>query len=232
MGIGIQKLCAGSGLVFVALMFGSMFLLTPLVPPPSPAMDAAAIASLYAQNHMGLLIGLSLAMTSTFFFVPWAALISLHMTRMEGVSPVLSLIQAIGAAVVVLVVLIPVMCWVTAAYRVDRAPEIVQVLNDFGWLFLVMTFPVPTVQLLAIGIATLSDKSVDSVFPRWAGYFNLWMGVLFIPGVLVGFFFAGPFAWNGVIGFWIPVVAFVLWFILMTPVLFRAIRQQEGRIAG
>jgi hypothetical protein len=148
---------------------------------------------------------------------------------MEGVSPVLSIIQAISAAVVGLIILIPVMCWVTAAYRVDRAPEIVQALNDFGWLFLVMTFPVPTVQLLSIGIATLSDKSVDSVFPRWAGYFNLWMGILFIPGVLTGYFFAGPFAYNGVIGFWVPVVAFVLWFVLMTPVLFRAIRQQQAR---
>ena len=232
MSIGIQKLCAGSGLLFVVMLFGSMFLFTPLVPPPSPAMDATAIATLYAQNHSGLLIGLALAMTGIGLYVPWSALISLHMTRMEGVSPVLSIIQAIGAAVVVLIVLIPVMCWVTAAYRVDRAPEIVQALNDFGWLFLVMTFPVPTVQLLAIGIATLSDKSVDSVFPRWAGYFNLWMGILFIPGVLVAFFFTGPFTWNGLIGFWVPVVAFIVWFILMTPVLFRAIRQLEARGTG
>lgn len=232
MSIGIQKLCAGSGVMFLVFLFGSLLLLTPLVPPPAPSMDAAAIATLYAQNHMGLLTGLALAMISTFFYVPWAALISLHMSRMEQVSPVLSIIQAIGAAVVVLVVLVPVMCWVTAAYRVDRAPEVVQVLNDFGWLFLVMTFPVPTVQLLSIGIATLSDKSVDSVFPRWAGYFNLWMGILFAPGVLIPFFFSGPFAWNGVIGFWIPVVSFALWFLVMTPVLFRAIRQQAGRGPG
>ena len=232
MSIGIQKLCAASGLLAVVFLFGSMFVFTPLVPPPSPSMDAATIAALYSQNHMGILIGLALGMTATFFFVPWAALISLHMTRMEGVSPILSIIQAISAAVVSLVVLIPVMCWLTAAYRVDRAPELIQLLNDFGWLFLVMTWPVPTVQLLAIGIATLSDKSVDSVFPRWAGYFNLWMGILFIPGVLVGFFFSGPFAYNGLIGFWIPVVAFVIWFFLMTPVLFRAIRQQEARGPG
>lgn len=229
MSIGIQKLCAGSGLVFVTLMFGSMLLFTPLVPPPSPAMDAVTVAALYAQHHTSTLIGLSLAMTATFFYVPWVAIISLHMKRMEGVSPVLSTIQAIGGTVVVSIVTIPVMCWVTAAFRVDRAPEIVQVLNDFGWLFLVMTYPVPTVQLLAIGIATLSDKSVDSVFPRWAGYFNLWMGVLFVPGVLIAFFYKGPFAWNGVIGFWIPIAAFILWFLLMTPVLFRAIRQQEAR---
>lgn len=232
MSIGIQKFCAASGLLFVTMMFGSMLLFTPMVPPPSPAMDAAAIATLYAQNHYGLLIGLSLAMTSTFFYVPWAALISLHMRRMEGVSPLLSTIQAIGGTVTTLIVLIPVMCWVTAAYRVDRMPEVVQVLNDFGWLFFVMTWPVPTVQLLSIGVATLSDKSVDSVFPRWAGYLNLWMGVLFIPGTLICFFFTGPFTWNGVIGFWIPVVAFILWIILMTPVMFRAVRQQEARGTG
>lgn len=232
MSIGIQKLCAASGLLFLLFMLGSMALFTPLVPPPSPAMDAQTIAALYAQNHMSLLVGLALAMIGSGFYVPWAALISLHMTRMEGVSPVLSIIQAIGGTVVVLIVMVPVMCWITAAYRIDRAPEIVQVLNDFGWLFFVMTFPVPTVQLLAIGIATLSDKSVDSVFPRWAGYFNLWMGILFIPGVFIAFFFSGPFAWNGVIGFWVPVVAFVLWFLLMTPVLWRAIGQQAARGSG
>ncbi len=70
MSIGIQKLCAASGLLAVVFLFGSMLVFTPLVPPPSPSMDANAIAALYAQNHMGLLIGLSLGMTATFFYVP------------------------------------------------------------------------------------------------------------------------------------------------------------------
>ena len=78
----------------------------------------------------------------------------------------------------------------------------------------------------AVGFATLADKSAEPVFPRWSGFVNLWLGTLFLPGGLIVFFKTGPFAWDGFIAFWIPFAAFALWFLVMTPVLLRAIRQQ------
>ena len=223
---GLQKLCAWSGIGFVLLFVLGMWVLAGMVPPPSPAADAATVGAFFSDNASGIRLGMLVAMIASGLYLPWTAVLTLQMKRMQGVSPVLPLVQAISGAVVTLILLIPVMLWATAAFRVDRSPELILLLNDFAWLFILMTFPAPTVQVFAVGLSALLDKSVDSVFPRWVGFVNLWLGTLFLPGGLIVFFKTGPFAWDGFIAFWIPFAAFGLWFLVMTPVLLRAIRRQ------
>lgn len=226
MNLWMQKACAWSGIVFVLLLTLGLWVMAGLIPPPPPAADAATVAAFFAAHGGGIRAGMLVAMIASGFYLPWTAVLSMQMKRMQGSSPVLPLLQSISGAVVTLIVLVPVMLWATAAFRVERSTEIVQLLNDFAWLFILMTFPAPVMQLFAVGIATLADKSPDSVFPRWVGFVNLWLGTLFLPGGLIVFFKTGPFAWNGIIAFWIPFAAFGLWFLVMTPVLLRAIRQQ------
>jgi hypothetical protein len=49
--------------------------------------------------------------------------------------------------------------------------------------------------------------------------------VLLLPGFAVGLFKVGPFAWNGVIAFWVPAVVFGIWFNLMIFAMLKAIKQ-------
>ena len=58
----------------------------------------------------------------------------------------------------------------------------------------------------------------------WAGVgLYLWTAFLFIPGGLVTFFKAGPFAWNGLLAFWVAAAVFGSWFIVMSVVVRRAV---------
>jgi len=43
---------------------------------------------------------------------------------------------------------------------------------------------------------------------------------------MIIFFKTGPFAWTGIIGFWIPAAVFGVWYIVMTVYLLRAIRDE------
>ncbi len=38
---------------------------------------------------------------------------------------------------------------------------------------------------------------------------------------------SGPFAWNGLLAFWLPVVTFFGWIVVAATMLFRAIAAQE-----
>lgn len=83
-----------------------------------------------------------------------------------------------------------------------------------------------SVQNFAIAFTILSDDGEPPVFPRWLAYVNLFTAVLFTPGALIPFFKFGPFAWNGLFGFWIPGVFFCTWVVVMFFALRKAIREQ------
>jgi len=41
-------------------------------------------------------------------------------------------------------------------------------------------------------------------------------------------FKTGPFAWNGIIAFWIPLAIFGTWFFVMAWVMLRELKQQDS----
>ena len=166
-------------------------------------------------------------MISCAFTIPWIAVIAVHMKRAEGAMPVLTIIQIVAGTVTVVILTLPFVIWTAAAFRPERAPELVQLMNDFGWLIIVMTFPAFFTQLVSIGIAILIDRNPQPIFPRWVAYFNIWVAVLFIPGALVTYFKTGPFAWNGILAFWVPLMVFFGWYIVMFFVLLKVIREAK-----
>jgi hypothetical protein len=84
-----------------------------------------------------------------------------------------------------------------------------------------MPAPPALLQLAAIGFAILGDTSPKPVFPRWIAYLNFWVAILFQPGALVPLFKHGPFAWDGLLAFWMPLGVLGIWVVVMFVALLR-----------
>jgi hypothetical protein len=74
----------------------------------------------------------------------------------------------------------------------------------------------------------LLDARTVPVYPRWVGYFNIWIALLFIPGAFAFILKTGPFAWNGLLSFWLASGAFFSWLIVMTPLTLKAIDRSDA----
>lgn len=220
----VQIASAACGPAFAVLFTIGWWFIAGFVPPHAPLMSAAEVATAYSENTGGIRFGMLLAMFSASLTIPFAAVIAVQLRRIEGRSSVLAYTELAAGAVAVWILIIPAILWTAAAFRPDRDPQIILLLNDVGWLFLLMTFAPLLVQLVSIGIGVLSDPRESPLFARWVGYFNIWVAILFIPGGMITFFKTGPFAWDGLIAFWIPLGVFVAWFIVMFFVLVKAIR--------
>lgn len=220
-----QLLCAWAGPAFTLLFGVGFWLFADFLPPHRPAQDAAAVAALFHENAAMIRLGTLLVMTGAGLSLAFVAVLSSQIRRIETGTPVLTYVQLLGGCAATMLLLLPTLLWTVAAFRPERAPEITQLVNDTAWLMTVMPFPPACVQLTAIALAILGDRSATPLLPRWAGFLNLWVAVLFLPGGLASFFKTGPFAWNGLFAFWVAAFAFFAWIIVMSALVLRAIRR-------
>ncbi|HKY90724.1 MAG TPA: hypothetical protein VJM11_06760 [Nevskiaceae bacterium] len=223
-----QKLFMWSELLVILLIGGGVFGVAGFFPPHEPARSAAEIAQIYQAEPTRIRAGLMMAVVGVIGVLCFAAVISEQMKRMKGVSPMLErcqfgaggLAQAIFASIVWIL-------WLTASYRPERDPEITQVLNDMGWIIIVGLFTFAFIQNVTIAWAVFADARERPVFPRWVAYLNVWVAASYLLSVFVIFFKTGPFAWNGLLAFYVPFPVFGVWIFAMIAALRTAIRQQE-----
>jgi len=181
-----------------------------LAPPPAPGWSAEELGNFFASNATGLRTGVLCAMFASALLLPFFAVVSAEIKKIEGPWGLLGQIQFGGAIILVTIFQLICLFWLTASYRPEISPEITRMLNDFCWFCWSSFIPTYMLQFFAMAVAGFMDKRTNPLWPRWAAYLNLWVAVTGAGGVMAVFFKAGPFAWNGILGFWIPVVLFVI----------------------
>jgi len=226
-----QKMCTWSGF-FGTMVFFAGLMIAGFFPPPSPSLGMEEVAVTYQQNTMGIRIGMLLIMASGMFIAPMVGAITVQMKRIEGKNSVLAYSQLSSGTMGIAFFILPGLFFLITAYRPDRSIEITYMLNDFCWFVTVMPWPAAFMQNICLGTAILRDKRENTVFPRWVGYFNYWMALLFLPASLLAFFYSGPFAWNGLFPFWVAAFAFGGWYLVIPIMLTKAIDEQAREEAA
>lgn len=193
-----------------------------------PGLTADQVAELYRSNTLGIRIAGLCAVGGAGFYFMFTAGIAAQLRRIEtGSSPVMTYANMTVGTMVGFLFFIPGMFLTIAAFRPERAPEITQALNDVAFLFFLNPY-IALFQDLAVGVAILSDKRKEPILPRWVGFLSLWVVVGFVPAAMCSFFKTGPFAWNGLFVWWIPIGIFVAWCVALSLCLVKAVKRQAA----
>lgn len=217
-----------SGVVYIAFLMVGILPLARFFPSQPPSWDANQINHVYHSNVAGIRVGMVLVLVGSMFYVPWTAMLAKLISAVEGKPGILTYCQIIAGCTNVLLTAYPAGWWLTASFRPDRDPKIVQLLNDIAWLqFLGVIAPFYFV-VISIIYASLADEDPDPIIPRWAGWFNVFFMMDLIPLSIIFFFKSGPFAWNGLLGFYLPFATFWVWFFVMTYTVRRSLRRLDG----
>lgn len=226
-----QIVCAWSGLGLIALVLGGWLIMTGYL-PPIPANDTAQeVADHYRDNPDLIRAGLVIGFCG---WTPWAlltAVMAVQMNRMHPKRPVLAMIQLVTGAAGFVFLLAGTIVLIATAFRPERSPETTQALHDLGWIMIFITVPAFSTQALAIGVATLKRDVARQVWPRWFGYLNIWVAILFVPALFLPFFRTGPFSWQGAAVYWLAFTVFFAWIIAMVVVIRRAAQEEEREAA-
>ena len=221
---GARRAAIWTGVASIVLFGIGWVALMQFLPPLAPSRSAHSIAAHFAAHRDGIRLGAVLMIISAMLWIPWAAAIAAPMRRLEGDHATLAPTQVASAAVGAAVIIVGLLCWVVAAFRPGRSLSEIQMLSDMGFIFTIMPFAIFVVWNAALGLAIFGDDRPDPAYPRWAGYFCMWMAFLYIPGGALAFFHTGPLAWNGLLAFFVPAIAFFIWIIVMTVLALRNLR--------
>lgn len=220
-----QLACVNAFWVFLVLFGFGWFVLAGFAPPPSPADSADQIAQMFRDDTDRIRVGMVISIFSAALLLPWGGAICGQLRRIDGRRSVWLWAWVMAQACLVIEFMYPCAFWGVAAFRPENAFR-VQLLNDLAWLPFLSIVSTVMFQAVALGVLTLGDERASPVFPRWFGYFQLWCAVGVVPGGFIYLFKTGPLAWDGVLAFWVSIVAGFAWMALTTLMTARAIKAE------
>lgn len=217
------RFCAWMGPVLLVVLILGWGLLGYNIPPYAAALDAQAIADHFRQHATSVRVGMTLSMLFGVLYLVWGMAITKVMQAVERDNDVLSRLQIWGAGFTTIVLVLPSSLWLTAAFRPDVDPEILQAFYDAGWIFFDMAFSLTMLQLIAFGVCFLTDHRATPIIPKWVSWFAIWSGFMFLGFVFLPFFKDGPFSRSGMLNFWVEFSIFAWVMLAMSIYTLRAL---------
>ena len=212
------------GIIFVVTFIFGWWTLGGFIPPHSPASGAEEIAKFYQMDNSMILAGLMVMSFGFVGLVPFYGLMSFQMARIEGPRPFFALCAAICAPVNIVIFSFPVFYWLAAAFRPEQSADVIRAFNDIAWIIMVWPVAPFLLQNVLFGTVVLSDKREKPLFPRWVGFFTLAETLMVAPAGLIAFFKVGPFAWDGVLSFWMVAAAYLSWMLVLSYALYNSVK--------
>jgi hypothetical protein len=189
-------------------IFGIVFFgVTRTQPPPQAWWEPPRVVQWFDDNHTGLLAGFGVMFLLGSFSVASTALIAYSIRRM-------SVSRAFAYAYLILYslaavpgLLLTCITLVVGAMRPDRDPKLISLLYDAAFLSFSGTMGIFLIGSVVWAVAILIDK--NRVFPKWFGYLNVCNALTEVVVATCCIVKVGPFAWNGVISFYINMAVFI-----------------------
>ena len=159
-------------------------------PPMSPTMPADQVASFYADHTSWIRFSQATFNLCGILILPFFMVIVVQMKRMKNQSHVFAYCYLTAVVSGATIFALSNIFFLVAAFRPDRSPDLIMLLNDLAWIVLIAPVGMVVSQFVLLALAVYFDDRTDPVFPRWVGHFSLItaaaMQIFLSPAPLVG----------------------------------------------
>jgi len=211
--LAIDRWLAWTGPFFVVTITITWGVMGHNIPPPNMmAMTGEQLVSDYYGKYSSIAPGMVAAGTFGMFYSVWSCLLASLMRDEKGQHSALSFIELAGGLLTGWLFAFCSMTWAACAVLVHQVdPGIIKMIHTITWFIFDCTYMITTTQMCALGLYTVLNKR-QTMFPAWAGWTTIAIGLGFIPLVIMPFVTDGPFVVPGLWNFWIIFGAWLLLF--------------------
>ncbi|WP_170847048.1 hypothetical protein [Mycolicibacterium fluoranthenivorans] len=215
----------------VALFVLAYFLFPPFSPPLSPTLTPDEVAVFFRDHTTGILGVVILCNLIAGSLVPLFAVTAVQISRTGTSSSVFTYAYVICVGAGTTAFILADYCWGVAAFRPDRDPQLISLLNDMAWFFFIAPVGTIVVQNLCFALSIYLDSRPDPIFARWVAHFNVAVSALLIPSAFSILHTSGPLAWDGAVSFTLRLIVFAGYIVVMFLVLLRTVQRQGSEQA-
>jgi hypothetical protein len=213
---------AAAGAIAIALyVVGSLVIGT----PPDFGASGAKVAAYLDEHRTRIQVGAAIHAAWTPLFVWFLGTVaSLARVGRPGARRAGGVAYGCGLVFIALF-LFDVTALTVGALRPENmaaAPELAAALHDVSWLAMGMAAFFVSGVLACFAVLALRDKAI---WPEWLGWLAIIAGLAYALRVGTLFTTEGPFAADGVLGLWVPVIAAAGWIVVGSVVLTLKVRR-------
>lgn len=221
-----QRFFALSGILGVFLCLLSWEVFWPQ--PPDFSMTGAQTAQFYSSHQLGMLIGITLSSVGMPFLASWDLQLGAMMRKLEGGSGLVSTVATVGITAIPVLLSFDCAVWAVAAYRpASTNPDVTRAMSDLGWISSMLIWPPLCLGMVLVGVVILKRQDVPGAFPKWLGWFSIFVGAVEPGQAGIIFEKTGLFAPNGLGSWYLAVFTWGPWIILMSIAQFRILARMK-----
>ncbi|RDI45045.1 hypothetical protein [Nocardia mexicana] len=221
-----QLVCLWTAPVVAVILLIAFVAFPGFRPPLSPELTGGQVAEFYRDNTAWIRFSMVTYNLCGIMLVPFFMVIVVQMKRMATQSHVFAYCYLTAAVSGATIFALSDIFFLVAAFRPDRDPALIMVLNDLAWIVFVAPVGMVVAQNLLLALAVYFDSGPAPVFPRWVGHYSLATALAMVPAAGAAVVKSGPLAWDGVLSFWLRTIAFGLFLVVMFFVLRKALHRQ------
>lgn len=208
-------------------LFALAFLVFPVTSAPlSPTLTPEEVAAFFRDYNTGILGVVILCNLIAGSLVPLFAVTAVQMSRISTSSSVFTYAYIICVGVGTTSFILADYCWGVAAFRPDRDPQLISLLNDMAWFLFIAPVGAIVVQCLCLALAVYLDERPEPVFPRWVAHVNVVAALLLAPSAFSILVKSGPLAFDGAVSFTLRIGVLATYVVVMFLVLLRVVNRQ------
>jgi hypothetical protein len=200
----VERGLAWCGPIFVVAFVYTFGILGHNIPPPNMmAMKPDQLISEYYGKYPEIGPGMIVSATFALFYTVWSCLLATLMRDEKGNLGPLSYMELAGGILTGWLLTFCAAMWASCSVLTGQvSPEIIKMIHTMSWITFDCTYMITTIQMVGLGLYTILNKK-QTMFPAWAGWVTIAIGVGFVPLIFMPFVTDGPFALPGVWNFWI-----------------------------
>ncbi|OAL53564.1 hypothetical protein IQ07DRAFT_667547 [Pyrenochaeta sp. DS3sAY3a] len=201
-------LISSLGGAFSYVLFVMVFAASHNIAPMKAYWTAEETVQFWKDHLTGAHWAVGLQLCCGMFYIPFSALVSLQIRNVPGIHPVVAHTQLASCSAGIFTWMLGAMVLATATYRLDRDPEITQVMTDMWWFTTIMPWPTFMIQNFAWAYAIIKDPRPDRPVPRGIAIFNIISPIVFAMASAMHTTKVGAFSWQGAVSFWMVGIFF------------------------